>query len=244
MTGFWSWFTTVDHKKIGLLYGVTAFVFFIVGGLEALLIRSQLAQPDGTVLNAEQYNEIFTMHGAHDDLPVRDADVGRVLQLPDPVDDRRARRRVPADQRVQLLAVPVRRAVPVLQLVPRRRAERRLVRLRAELHHRPDERHDVLRARPAAHRHRLHGRRRQPRRHDHQHARAGHVVLPDAGVRVDGARDAAPAGVLAADHHGRRCSSCSSTAGGAPTSSIRRPAATRSCGSTCSGCSATPRSTS
>ena len=78
------------------------------------------------------------MHGAHDDLPVRDADVGRVLQLPDPVDDRRARRRVPAHQRVQLLAVPVRRVVPVLQLVPGRRAERRLVRLRAELHHRPD----------------------------------------------------------------------------------------------------------
>ncbi|MGZ5295817.1 MAG: cytochrome c oxidase subunit I, partial [Actinomycetota bacterium] len=63
LTGFWSWFTTVDHKKIGLMYGVTAFVFFIVGGLEALLIRSQLARPDQTILNAAQYNEIFTMHG-------------------------------------------------------------------------------------------------------------------------------------------------------------------------------------
>ena len=63
LTGFWSWFTTVDHKKIGLMYGVTAFVFFIVGGMEALLIRSQLAQPDGTLLDAAQYNEIFTMHG-------------------------------------------------------------------------------------------------------------------------------------------------------------------------------------
>jgi cytochrome c oxidase subunit 1 len=63
ITGFWSWFTTVDHKKIGIMYGVTAFVFFIVGGLEALLIRAQLAQPDGTLLNADQYNQIFTMHG-------------------------------------------------------------------------------------------------------------------------------------------------------------------------------------
>src|SRR5207344_2222660 len=63
LTGFWSWFTTIDHKKIGLLYGVTAFVFFIIGGLEALLIRSQLAGPDQTLLNADQYNEIFTMHG-------------------------------------------------------------------------------------------------------------------------------------------------------------------------------------
>ncbi len=62
-TGFWSWFTTVDHKKIGILYGVTAFVFFVVGGVEALLIRAQLAQPDGTILNADQYNQIFTMHG-------------------------------------------------------------------------------------------------------------------------------------------------------------------------------------
>jgi cytochrome c oxidase subunit 1 len=63
ITGFWSWFTTVDHKKIGILYGVVAFTFFIVGGLEALLIRAQLYQPDGTLLNADQYNQIFTMHG-------------------------------------------------------------------------------------------------------------------------------------------------------------------------------------
>ena len=62
-TGVWSWFTTVDHKKIGILYCVTAFVFFIVGGIEALLIRTQLAQPDGTVLSAEAYNQVFTMHG-------------------------------------------------------------------------------------------------------------------------------------------------------------------------------------
>ena len=62
-TGFWSWFTTVDHKKIGILYGISSFLFFIIGGVEALLIRSQLAKPSNTVLNAEQYNQIFTMHG-------------------------------------------------------------------------------------------------------------------------------------------------------------------------------------
>jgi cytochrome c oxidase subunit 1 len=62
-TGFWSWFTTVDHKKIGIMYGAAALVFFVIGGLEALLIRAQLAQPDGTLVNAEQYNQIFTMHG-------------------------------------------------------------------------------------------------------------------------------------------------------------------------------------
>jgi cytochrome c oxidase subunit I len=62
-TGFWSWLTTVDHKKIGIMYGVSAFVFFLLGGVEALLIRAQLAQPNGTVLTASQYNQVFTMHG-------------------------------------------------------------------------------------------------------------------------------------------------------------------------------------
>jgi cytochrome c oxidase subunit I len=62
-TGFTSWFTTIDHKKIGILYGATAFVFFLVGGVEALLIRVQLAEPDGTLLNPDQYNQVFTMHG-------------------------------------------------------------------------------------------------------------------------------------------------------------------------------------
>jgi cytochrome c oxidase subunit 1 len=62
-TGFWSWFTTVDHKKIGILYGGTALVFFCIAGIEALLIRLQLAGPNGTVLTASQYNTLFTMHG-------------------------------------------------------------------------------------------------------------------------------------------------------------------------------------
>ena len=63
LTGFWSWATTVDHKKIGIMYGVAAFVFFIVGGVEALLIRTQLSEPDSTLLSADAYNQIFTMHG-------------------------------------------------------------------------------------------------------------------------------------------------------------------------------------
>jgi cytochrome c oxidase subunit I len=62
-TGAWSWFTTVDHKKIGIMYCITAFVFFILGGLEALAIRAQLAQPNGEVLDANTYNQFFTMHG-------------------------------------------------------------------------------------------------------------------------------------------------------------------------------------
>ncbi|MGH2576507.1 MAG: cytochrome c oxidase subunit I, partial [Actinomycetota bacterium] len=62
-TGWWSWITTVDHKRIGILYGITAFAFFLIGGIEALFIRLQLAQPNGTVLSASTYNEFFTMHG-------------------------------------------------------------------------------------------------------------------------------------------------------------------------------------
>src|SRR5436189_1176363 len=62
-TGVWSWFTTVDHKRIGILYGITAFVFFLLGGIEALLIRLQLAQPNGHILSADAYNQVFTMHG-------------------------------------------------------------------------------------------------------------------------------------------------------------------------------------
>jgi cytochrome c oxidase subunit 1 len=62
-TGFTSWLTTIDHKKIGILYGVSAFAFFLIGGFEALLIRLQLATPNGKVLSASLYNQIFTMHG-------------------------------------------------------------------------------------------------------------------------------------------------------------------------------------
>src|SRR3954471_44640 len=61
--GFWSWWTTVDHKKIGILYGALALFFLVVAGTEALLIRLQLAGPNGTVLTASQYNTLFTMHG-------------------------------------------------------------------------------------------------------------------------------------------------------------------------------------
>jgi cytochrome c oxidase subunit 1 len=62
-TGLWSWITTVDHKRIGILYGATAFAFFLMGGIEALLIRMQLAQPNQHLVSPETYNQLFTMHG-------------------------------------------------------------------------------------------------------------------------------------------------------------------------------------
>src|SRR6188472_1863654 len=62
-SGLWSWLTTVDHKRIAKLYGVSAFLFFLLGGLEALLIRAQLARPQNDVIDFQRYNEMFTMHG-------------------------------------------------------------------------------------------------------------------------------------------------------------------------------------
>jgi cytochrome c oxidase subunit 1 len=59
----WAWMTTVDHKKIGILYGVTAFFFFLLGGMEALLMRAQLANADSTLIDANTFNSLFTMHG-------------------------------------------------------------------------------------------------------------------------------------------------------------------------------------
>ncbi|WP_201384733.1 cytochrome c oxidase subunit I [Ktedonobacter sp. SOSP1-85] len=58
-----SWLTTTDHKEIGIMYIITAFFFFLIGGVEALFIRAQLAVPNGKVLSPEEYNQIFTMHG-------------------------------------------------------------------------------------------------------------------------------------------------------------------------------------
>ena len=61
--GILEWITTTDHKKIGVLYLTTTFLFFLTGGLLALGIRTQLATPDTGFLNAQQYNAAFTMHG-------------------------------------------------------------------------------------------------------------------------------------------------------------------------------------
>ncbi|MGZ3582836.1 MAG: cytochrome c oxidase subunit I [Ktedonobacterales bacterium] len=58
-----SWIATTDHKKLGIMYLYTAAIFFILGGLEASLIRWQLSLPNNKVLSPEAYSEVFTMHG-------------------------------------------------------------------------------------------------------------------------------------------------------------------------------------
>ena len=62
-TGLWSWITTVDHKRIAIMYFVTATIFFFVGGIEAMIMRFQLMNPEQSLISAELYNQLFTMHG-------------------------------------------------------------------------------------------------------------------------------------------------------------------------------------
>lgn len=57
------WLTTTDHKKIGHLYLITAFVFFLAAGLLAMLMRAELARPGLQLLDNEQFNQAFTLHG-------------------------------------------------------------------------------------------------------------------------------------------------------------------------------------
>ena len=61
--GWRSWLFTVDHKKIGIMYGAAGLLFFIIGGIYALFMRLQLARPNNSILSAETYNQVFTMHG-------------------------------------------------------------------------------------------------------------------------------------------------------------------------------------
>ncbi len=61
--GIMDWLTTVDHKKIGILYLVAGGIFFLIGGLEAILIRIQLMYPENTFVAAHTFNELVTMHG-------------------------------------------------------------------------------------------------------------------------------------------------------------------------------------
>jgi cytochrome c oxidase subunit I len=62
-TGWYSWITTTDHKRIGIMYLWTVLVFFLIGGVEALLMRLQLGVPDNDLLSPEKYNQLMTLHG-------------------------------------------------------------------------------------------------------------------------------------------------------------------------------------
>ena len=124
-TGVWSWITTVDHKRIGILYGVTAFAFFLIGGIEALLIRLQLAVPDNTLIRARHLQPAVHDARHHHDLPGGHAAERGLLQHRRALTDRRPRRRLPAAERPQLLDLPDRRHLPEPELARRRGARTR-----------------------------------------------------------------------------------------------------------------------
>ncbi len=62
--GLWSWASTLDHKRIGVMYLFSIFFFFMIGGIFALLLRTQLLSPAGKLIDAKTYNQLFTLHGA------------------------------------------------------------------------------------------------------------------------------------------------------------------------------------
>lgn len=62
--GIWSWLSTLDHKRIGILYLCSITFFFFIGGLMALMIRTELWTPTKTFIQAHTYNELFTLHGS------------------------------------------------------------------------------------------------------------------------------------------------------------------------------------
>src|SRR5581483_2244935 len=62
--GIWSWMTTIDHKRIGVMYLFTNLFFFIIGGILALLVRIEHWTPGRTIMDADTYSRVFTLHGA------------------------------------------------------------------------------------------------------------------------------------------------------------------------------------
>lgn len=62
--GLWSWLTTLDHKRIGLMYMIAVLFFFLIGGIAALLVRGELFSVGPTLMTADQYNQAMTYHGA------------------------------------------------------------------------------------------------------------------------------------------------------------------------------------
>jgi len=61
--GIYGWLTTIDHKRIAILYGATAMIFAAFGGFEAMMVRTQLMYPNNHFITAQTYNQFFTMHG-------------------------------------------------------------------------------------------------------------------------------------------------------------------------------------
>jgi hypothetical protein len=127
---------TTDHKVIGIRYIVTAFVFLACGGIEALIMRLQLAGPNHTLLTPQQYDQLFSTHGMTMIFlyasPILSgfSPVG-LLQLSVAAAAGQPRHGFPEAERVLLLDLPRQRHLSLRRISERQRAERRLVQLRS-----------------------------------------------------------------------------------------------------------------
>ena len=204
-TGWRSWMFTVDHKKLGIMYGVSAMVFFVVGGIEALAIRAQLASADGKLLSADVYNQMFTMHAT-----------SMVFLFAMPMAAAFGNYFLPLQVGARDVAFPRINAFGFWSFLFGALfintswilggaadggwfmyAPNSSVRVLT------DERHRHLGDRPGHHRRRLAVRRHQPDRDGAQHAHQGHVADAHAGVHVDDPRHPVPAAVRhPGDHRG------------------------------------------
>ncbi len=100
-----AWLSTVDHKRIAVLYMLTALVFFVIAGVEALFMRLQLAVPNNHFLHPDTFNQLFTMHGTTMIFLVVIS--VRPRKLRPAITDRRSRYGFPAPQRLWFLVCAV-----------------------------------------------------------------------------------------------------------------------------------------
>ena len=118
------WVTTVDHKKIGILYVLMSLVFLVIGGAEALLMRWQLCRPPQRLPGPRHVQSVVHDARDHDGLLRGDADPHRHRQLPGPADDRREGHGLPPPERPGVLGDALRRAawsIPASPPAARRR---------------------------------------------------------------------------------------------------------------------------
>ena len=123
--GLYEWLTTTDHKKIGIMYVINSFLFFLIGGVFALGVRAGAGSAGAPDLHERARLQRVLLDPRHgDDLPVRHPDAGGPRQLRRAADDRGAGHGVPADQRPVVLDAAARRHAAAGRL-PDARAARR-----------------------------------------------------------------------------------------------------------------------
>ena len=179
-SGIRGWFSYTTHQAIGLRYIVTAFIFLLVGGVEALLMRIQLAHSEQQRPRPRSLQPDLHHARHHHDVPLRRADDGRHGRLPCAADAGNAQRRLSSPQRLRVLDVRFRRPVSLLRRLHQYRTRCRLVRLypalRSAILSRQARR--FLGADDHFHRSLRALRRHRAHRHHLETARARHVAQP------------------------------------------------------------------